>query len=74
MNLHNNIPKELLFLISCIEEYKNTKNMTGKEVVDLFNKYSVMEYIVSFYDALHIFGMKYIVDDIDLYIQSRITK
>jgi hypothetical protein len=33
--------KELPFIILCVEEYKNAKSMTGKEVVDLFNKYSV---------------------------------
>lgn len=62
--------KELPFIILCIEEYKNSKNMTGKEVIDLFNKYSVCEYIKSFYDVLHTTGTKYIINDIDLYINS----
>ncbi len=63
--------KELPFIVLCIEEYKNRKNMTGKEVVDLFNRYSVIEYIRSFYDVLHTTGTKYIIDDIDSYIDSR---
>lgn len=62
--------KELPFIILCIEEYKNQKNMTGPEVVDLFNKYSVIQYIQDFYECLHTTGMKYIVNDIDLYIDS----
>lgn len=33
--------KELPFIILCVEEYKNKKGMTSKEVVDLFNKYSI---------------------------------
>ena len=37
--------KELPFIVLCVEEYKNNKGMTGKEVMDLFNKYSVFEYI-----------------------------
>lgn len=61
--------KELPFMILCVEEYK--KGMTGKEVMDLFNKYSVCEYIQAFYDVLHTTGTRYIVDDIDLYIKSR---
>lgn len=65
--------KEMPFIILCIEEYKNHKNMTGKEVIELFNKYSVCEYIKSFYEALHTTGVKYIIDDIDLYIKSRQT-
>lgn len=63
--------KELPFIVLCVEEYKNNKGMTGKEVMDLFNKYSVCEYLRSFYDVLHTTGMKYIVNDIDLYIKSR---
>lgn len=62
--------KELPFIILCIEEYKNQKHMTGPEVVDLFNKYSVIQYIQDFYECLHSTGMKYIVNDIDLYIDS----
>jgi hypothetical protein len=63
--------KEMQFLVYCIEEYRAEKNLTGKEVIDLFSKYSVCEYIKSFYGALHTTGAKYIVDDIDLYIRSR---
>ncbi len=63
--------KELPFIVLCVEEYKNRKGMTGKEVVDLFNKYSVFDYIRSFYDALHTTGTRYIINDIDLYIDSR---
>ncbi len=62
--------KELPFMVLCVEEYKNQKGMTGKDVMTLFNKYSVFEYIQDFYEALHTTGTKYIVKDIDLYIKS----
>ena len=62
--------KELPFIVLCVEEYKNTKNMNGKDVVDLFNKYEVLEYIKSFYEALHTIRIKYIINDIDSYIES----
>lgn len=65
--------RELPFMVLCVEEYKNQKGMTGKEVMDLFNQYSVCEYIQDFYEALHTMGVKYIVNDIDLYIKSRQT-
>lgn len=63
--------KELPFIILCVEEYKNQKHLSGKEVISLFNKYSVYEYIRSFYEVLHTTGTKYIVNDIDLYIKTR---
>lgn len=62
--------KELPFIILCVEEYKNKKEMPGKEVIQLFNKYSVFEYIKDFYEALHTTGTRYLVNDIDLYIKS----
>lgn len=63
--------KELPFLVLCVEEYKNQKKMTGKEVMALFNQYSVCEYIRDFYEVLHTTGTRYIINDIDLYIKSR---
>ena len=65
--------KELPFMVLCVEEYKNQKGMTGKDVMTLFNKYSVCEYIQDFYEVLHTTGVRYIVNDIDLYIKSRQT-
>ena len=61
------------FLIYCIEIYKSAKSMTGAEVMQLFTKYRVPEYVKSYFEALHTTGEKYIVGDIDLYIQARQT-
>ena len=63
--------KELPFIILCIEEYKNQKHLSGKDVISLFNKYAVTDYIRSFYEVLHTTGTRYLVNDIDLYIKSR---
>lgn len=63
--------KELTFLIYCIEIYKNAKALSGKQVMFLFSKYHVLEYIISYFEALHTTGERYIVNDIDLYIAAR---
>ena len=63
--------KEATFFIYCIEIYKNAKALSGKQVMALFNKYHVPEYVVSYFEALHTTGERYIVDDIDLYIAAR---
>lgn len=65
--------KELPFIILCVEEYKNQKHLSGKDVISLFNKYAVTDYIRSFYEVLHTTGTRYLVNDIDLYIKSRAT-
>lgn len=63
--------KEGNFLIFCIEQYKSAKNLTGKQVAEIFGKYKVSEYIVSCFEALHTTGSNYIIEDIYLYIAAR---
>ena len=63
--------KELPFLIYCIETYRFHKNLSGEDVMKLFNRYCVCQYIMEFYESLHTNGGKYIVSDIDEYIASR---
>ena len=59
------------FLIYCIEIYRSAKNLKGKEVIQLFRKYNVCEYIMECYGALHTTGENHIINDIDLYIEAR---
>ena len=63
--------KEGRFMIFCIEIYRSAKNLKGKEVMQLFEKYNECEYIMSCYGALHTTGKNYIINDIDLYIEAR---
>jgi hypothetical protein len=65
--------KEGKFLIFCLEMYKATKHLTGKQVMELFKQYDVTDYVLSCYEALHTTGTNYIVEDIDLFIQARQT-
>lgn len=59
------------FLIYCTEQYKSAKNLTGKQVAELFSRFRVWDYIYSCFEALHTTGVNYIVEDIDLYIEAR---
>ena len=58
------------FIAYCLEEYKAAKGMTGKEVITLFKKYNIIEYIVSYYGALHTMGGLAIAEDIQSLIES----
>lgn len=62
---------KLDFMVYCIENYKNVKGLKGWEVVEIFNKYNVFEYIKESYEALHTTGKEYIIEDIKIYINSR---
>ena len=65
--------KETTFLIYCIEIYKNAKKMNGRQVMALFNRYRVIDYVISYFEALHTTGEQYIIEDIDMYISARQT-
>ena len=62
--------RESEFLIYCIEVYKESKSLTGRQVIELFKQHRVAEYLTTYFEALHTTGMKYIVADIDLYMAA----
>lgn len=61
----------MTFAVFCLENYKAHRNLTGREVFALFEKYGVFDYIREFYDVLHTTGHCYINNDIDIYLKSR---
>lgn len=63
--------EKINFIVYCIEEYKSAKGLSGKNVIELFNHYRVIDYIRDYYEALHTTGRQYIVDDISMYIEAR---
>ncbi len=62
---------KLDFLVYCIENYKNKKGLKGREAIELFNKYRVVDYINASYEALHTTGREYVIDDLSIYINAR---
>ena len=65
---------KLLFTSFCIEEYKAKHGMTGEDVVKLFEKYGVTDYLMTGFDVLHTLGRNLILDDIDKFIAARRPK
>ena len=63
--------KETTFTVFCLENYKMHRNLSGKQVLDIFDRYGVFDYIREFYDVLHTTGYNYINNDIDIYLKSR---
>ena len=44
--------KLLAFKVFCLESYKAVHCLTGKAVLDIFQKYRVFDYITSCYDVM----------------------
>ena len=59
------------FMVFCVEQYKHAKQLNGRQLSDLFDKYRVWNYLYDCYEALHTTGTSYIIEDIDLYIDAR---
>ena len=57
--------KENKFLVFVIEYYRNKKNLSGKEVIDLFNKYNIWELAKKSYFIWHIESPDNFVQEID---------
>ena len=62
--------KYMDFIIYCIEEYRIANNLTGKQVINIFNKYNVYDFIENSYEALHTFGGDNIVWNLQDYIDN----
>jgi hypothetical protein len=65
------VSKEGKFLIYCIEIYKAAKNLSGRQIIELFKRYGLFDYVLTCYEALHTTGEKYIIEDINSFIEAR---
>ena len=61
----------ITFKAFCLEQYKYEHDMSGMDIISLFNKYGVLDYLDEFYDSLHSFGMQYLIQEIDEFIEAR---
>ena len=62
------------FLVYCIEIYKTAYKLNGKEVIQLFSKHRILDYIIKCYGALHTTGPEYIIEDITGLIEEQRRK
>ena len=59
------------FLIYCMEIYKRAEKLTGVQVLERFSRYNLFDYVLEFYEILHIHGVSYILQDINNYISDQ---
>ena len=58
------------FIIFCLEEYKNKKEMSGKNALNEFVNYNVLEFLENHYDVLHTQSLSYIFEEINEYVKN----
>ena len=67
--------KDIAFFVAfCIEEYRAVKGLTGEEVMELFAKYGVTDYLSKCFEPLHTQGSEWLIAEIDEFIDIRKKK
>jgi hypothetical protein len=70
--MNNGIDKKhSRFVVFCIEAYKRHNSLSGSEVIALFERYNVTDYLIDGYDVLHSLGEAALMDDISDFIKRR---
>ena len=63
--------ERLYFLSFCVEAYKMRHHMIGEAVLALFDSKGVTQYLLDNFEVLHTQGERWIVDDIDEFMQTQ---
>ena len=63
-----------LFVAFCIEEYGADKGMNGEQVLDLFSRYGVTDYLSKCFEPLHTQSRQWLIAEIDEFIGIRKNK
>lgn len=59
------------FLSFCTEQYKNEYHLSGKDAMEMLEKYGVLEYLADHYEMLHTQSRQWLLEDIDEFIALR---
>lgn len=62
------------FLSFCIEQYGKKSQLSGDEVVALFDRYEVLPYLEENFEVLHTQGYQWLMGEIDELIKNRKEK
>lgn len=63
--------RENQFLVFVVEYYRNKKNLSGKGIIALFDKYNIWDLAKKSYFLWHIESPENFVHEIDNYVSTR---
>lgn len=59
------------FLSFCIEQYKMKHDLSGRETIDLFDRYDVLPYLSDNFEVLHTQSRQWLLEEIEDYITKQ---
>lgn len=63
--------KVLEFVLFCVEMYAQKHEVSGRQVMDKFSDYGVVDFLREGYEVLHTQGCEYILSEIDVFLNNR---
>jgi hypothetical protein len=67
----NKEEKLIEYVSFCIENFKITHGMKGKDVANLFSEYKVIDFLTEGYDVMHTQGKEYLIEEIEIFLKNR---
>ena len=61
---------DVWFLASCLELYKDEKNLSWQDAYNYLKKNGAVHFIIECWEGLHMTSPLYIIDSIDEYIKT----
>ncbi len=59
------------YLVYAIEQYRFAKGLSGREVIQLFDRYNVAKYIIDMFELFHIESDENMITAVDEYIRGK---
>ena len=60
--------KEGAYMVFCLERYRHSRGMSGREAAAYFRKYGIYDYVMKFFGAFHTMGEELVFDEIDAHV------
>ena len=71
MNESEGSARVLEFVLFCVEMYAQKHEISGRTVMDGFDRHGVIDFLRSGYDVLHTQGRDYIISEIETFLKNR---
>jgi hypothetical protein len=69
--MNSKINKIDRYSIYCLEKYREKYDLSGEEVIEIFENNNIFDYLKSAYEFLHTQNVSYMLDDIQQYINHK---
>lgn len=67
----NKLSNAQQFIMFCLEAYRKKNKMQGKQALELFEHYNIIDFLESGYEVLHTQSINYVISEIQELINNK---